>query len=75
MPETKDTTDHDARTIKGKKLSPRELAAVLGGLRLLQSAPRPDREEPFLSEVLTDGGTFDPLTETEIETLCQRLNG
>lgn len=62
-------------------LSNRELATVLAALRLYQQA------DPVLGGVVigsdqfsaieniaTDCGTHEPLTPTEIDTLCERLN-
>lgn len=62
-------------------LSSRELATVLAALRLWQ------QEDPVLGgfvvghdqlqaikDIATDNGEFEPLTPTEIDTLCERLN-
>lgn len=48
-----------------------EMAAVLAGLRLLQSA----QEVPAgINEVLTDCGEFAPLSLEQIDALCERIN-
>jgi len=52
------------------KLSPRELATVLGALRHWQS----NGYDPDITDITTDGGTLDPLTRAEIDKLCERLN-
>lgn len=66
-----------------ENLTSRELGAVLAGLRLVQEATiRSDaREVSVVDEVgdgiydiLTNGGEFDPLSPSEIDTLCQELN-
>lgn len=66
---------------KSNKLSTRELATVLAALRLYQQA------DPVLGGVVigsdqfsaieviaTNGGACEPLTPTEIDSLCERLN-
>ncbi|MCZ4354887.1 MULTISPECIES: hypothetical protein [Roseobacteraceae] len=56
----------------GVSLDRVELAAVLTGLRMLQS----ELEVPtLLHHILTDCGEFDPITEDQIDALCDRLNG
>lgn len=49
----------------------RELAHVLAGLRLLQTAGRLPAN---LIEVATDAGTHAPMSLDEIDDLCERLN-
>lgn len=50
-------------------LDPRELAAVLAGLRLVQ------RELPQgVHDIFGDGGTIQPLDEDEIDALCETIN-
>lgn len=51
-------------------LTTRELASVLAGLRSLQGA----RSRSELEAITTDGGQLTPLSETEIDDLCDRLN-
>jgi len=53
-------------------LDPRELAAVLAGLRIIQS--RPSRLPPGIDEVYTAGDTLVGLDAPELEALCVRLN-
>lgn len=53
------------------KLSDREVAAVLVGLRLLQNAEALD---VFLEDVATDGGRFERLSVEELDGLCRRVN-
>lgn len=48
-----------------------ELAAVLAGLRLLQSALS---VPPMINHILTDCGEFDPLSAEQIDALCERIN-
>ena len=56
-------------------MNPRELAAVLGGLRELQTIYEDFGGWPEeIADVLTDGGTFEALTTEEISELCERLN-
>lgn len=53
------------------KLTERELAAVLAGLRLLQEAGElPSRIEA----IYTHDGFFEGLGHEEIDVLCERLN-
>lgn len=60
------------------RASPREIAATLAGLRLLQlELDNPDNDGWFgedLQQVYTDGGTIEGLTSDEIDSLCERLN-
>lgn len=48
-----------------------ELAHVLAGLRLLQTA---GRHAADLDGIATDGGTHAPMASGEIDDLCERLN-
>ena len=63
------------------KISDRELATVLAALRLWQQA------DPVLGgvvigadqfiameQIATNGGLYEPLTPTEIDALCERIN-
>lgn len=57
------------------RLSARERAAVLAGLRLLQSYLADDLRAPEgIDLILTDGGAFRPLSIEAIDDLCARLN-
>lgn len=62
------------------ELPPRELATVLAGLRLWQSGmldingPVVIGPTDLLFEIADDGGDVEPLTSSEIDTLCERLN-
>ena len=58
-------------------LGGRELAAVLAALRMLQGemeAEANDGNQFLAGDVLTDGGTLDPMTPNEIDALCERIN-
>lgn len=55
-----------------RKLGARELATVLAALRYW-------RREGLMSagheiDIATDGGELEPLNESEIDALCERLN-
>lgn len=54
------------------RVDDRELAALLAGLRLLESSPGAD--SPGIALVATDGGRFRRLGVEEIDALCDRLN-
>lgn len=57
--------------------TPRALAAMLAGLRLLQekiATHGADELAPDILEILTDGGTHEPYTPAEIDALCEALN-
>lgn len=56
------------------KLNGRELAAVLTGLRMVQNAlgEGGDAIDEDLQQVLNDAGK--PLSDAEIDALCERLN-
>jgi len=58
-------------------LNQKELAAVLAGLRMLQSVSlKNDGLLPVeFADIMTDGGSFEGLDDIEIDELCQRLNG
>lgn len=57
-------------------LDNREFAAVLAGLRLVQAElPRSEFLPQGVHDIFDDGETLTPLTEDEIDTLCERLNG
>lgn len=53
------------------ELTPRELAAILTGLRLLQLHDRLPHE---LDIIQTNGGELTPLDGDEIDKLCEQLN-
>lgn len=54
-------------------MNDREHATVLAALRLWQM--QRERDIPgSLMEVATDGHTLEPLTDDEIDALCERLN-
>jgi len=59
------------------KLSDREFAAILAGLRLLQLELESGRSINLLQkvwDVLTDAGEVEPLDVEEIDSLCENLN-
>lgn len=51
-------------------LSNRQLASVLAGLRALQRKPH----DESLQDIATDCDTLEPLSNAEIDDLCERLN-
>jgi hypothetical protein len=53
-------------------LSDRELATVLAALRYWQHDLGANEDEPPISEHFADGAV--PLSVTEIDDLCERLN-
>jgi hypothetical protein len=53
------------------RVSARELAHVLAGLRLLQSTRQTSSD---LNDIATDGGTHEPMAPGEIDELCEKLN-
>ena len=53
------------------KLQPRQMAAILAGLRILQYTVAVPQE---INEILTNGGTTDPLSLGEIDALCEQIN-
>ena len=56
-------------------LDRRELAAVLAGLRLLQrELPRAAYLPQGVHDIFDDGGTIEPLSVEEIDTLAETLN-
>lgn len=55
-------------------LSDRELAAVLAGLRMLETAAEEHTLDDDIEDILTNGDAFEPLDPDEIEALCERLN-
>lgn len=66
----------DADALLRWELEDDELAAVLAGLRLLQNhLKEPGIEElGVVADILTNGGTLEPLSVEEINALCERLN-
>jgi hypothetical protein len=59
-----------------QSLTPRELAAILAGLRMAQARAGDGWPEDGSSYrlIASDGGRFEPLTVAEIEVLCDRVN-
>lgn len=56
-------------------LNTRELAAVLAGLRLVQAElPRSEFLPQGVHDIFDNGGTITPLTEDEIDSLCEAIN-
>ena len=56
-------------------LDRRELAAVLAGLRLVQrELPRGAYLPQGVHDIFDDGGTIEPLSVDEIDTLAETLN-
>lgn len=54
--------------------APHELAAILSGLRMLQSEMDADGAQFSAGDTLTDGGTVKPISPDEIDALCETLN-
>lgn len=52
------------------RLTSPELAAILTGLRLLQKSEL----DIYLMDIATNGGEFQPLDNSQIDELCERLN-
>lgn len=52
------------------KLTERELASVLAGLRALQRKPH----DESLQDIATDCGRLEAFSDAEIDALCERLN-
>ncbi len=60
---------------EGIVLTRRVTATVLAALRLWQGAlQKPDAIPPALLDVANDGGTVKPLSDSDVDSLCQRLN-
>lgn len=57
-------------TVTMPESDPRETAAVLAGLRTLQSDRHRARE---LEDVLSNCGEFEPLSNDEIDSLCEAI--
>lgn len=55
----------------GVALDRAELAAVLAGLRLLQSS---QAVPAGITDIQTDGGEVEPLSLEQIDALCERIN-
>jgi hypothetical protein len=56
-------------------LIPREIAAVIAGLRLVQrELPRSEFLPQGVHDIFDDGGTLKPLSEDDIDTLCEEIN-
>jgi hypothetical protein len=56
------------------ELAPRELATVFAALRFYQETLNAGTLPLHLMDVLTNGNELVPLTGSEIDTLCERLN-
>lgn len=50
----------------------RELSTVLAALRKYQSLPLFSTDPVF--DIATDGGTIEPMSDEEIDELCERIN-
>lgn len=53
----------------------RELGAILAGLHLLQAHMVANRLSNTIADIMSDDDTFKPLNDTEIDDLCERING
>jgi hypothetical protein len=56
------------------RLTDRELATVLASLRALQNVQQHEPPAPEIAEIASNGGKLDPLTDGEVDALCERLN-
>lgn len=56
--------------MKKLALSNRQLASVLAGLRALQRKPH----DESLQDIASDCGSLEPLSDAEIDRLCEDLN-
>lgn len=56
-------------------LDPRQLGAVLAGLRLLQAHAADGYENPEILQVFEDGRSTEPLDVDGLEALCEGLDG
>jgi hypothetical protein len=56
------------------EMAPREVATVLAALRFYQEALNAGTIPLHLMDVLTNSNELVPLTGSEIDTLCERLN-
>lgn len=65
-------------SLGGKELDPRELGAILAGLRMLANCTIADDESDMTSDeildIATEGGTFEALNVIETDALCERIN-
>ena len=60
---------------EGIVLTQRVTATVLASLRLWQGAlQKPDAIPPAILDIANDGGTVEPLSDRDVDNLCQRLN-
>jgi len=56
------------------ELTPRQIAMILAALRLAQMDLRVVLDDPYLYDIATAAGTISPLTDYEIDELCELLN-
>jgi hypothetical protein len=54
--------------------TPEELATILAALRFWQRAGLGGASKPQEWDIATNDGTVEPLTEEQIDTLCERIN-
>ena len=52
----------------------RELGTLLGALRYYQQQIEAAQGDPWITEIVTDGGTRVPLDSYMIDKLCSKLN-
>jgi hypothetical protein len=56
-------------------ITDRQLATILAALRLWQDGSAiGDEGSPYLEAIATNGGMLRPLSNEEIDRLCERLN-
>lgn len=56
------------------RINERELATILAALRYWQATPDSFDRRLQIIDIATDGGTFTPLTDDEIDLLCESIN-
>lgn len=71
-PVSDDYTLDDLEEFVEAQFTPRERDGVLSALRLWQKTPEETRA--YLSDIFTNGGKHDGLTDEEIDALCERIN-
>lgn len=62
------------RDYSAPELSKRELASILAGLRLLQGNGVSSEDVDMIDMIANGAGEFPPLSDEDIDVLCERLN-
>ena len=55
-------------------VTPREFATILAALRFWQTNDRNTAAQAPEYDIASDSGQFEPLSNDEIDTLCEQLN-